>query len=56
MSFIVFAQNINQKTNRGNIDKDKKLDIEAGSILSKCIINAKIIYSFNYQKAAFEMS
>ena len=55
LPFIVFAQIINQKANRGNRDKDKKLDIEAGSILSECVINTKTIYSFNFQKAAVEM-
>jgi len=55
LPFIVFAQIINQKSARGNRDKDKKLDIEAGSVLSECVINTKTIYSFNFQKAAVEM-
>jgi len=32
-----------------------KIQIEAGSILSECVINTKTIYSFNFQKPAVEM-
>ena len=35
--------------------KDNKTDIEAGSILSECVINTKTIFSFNFQKNAVDM-
>ena len=33
----------------------KKMDIEAGAVLSECVINTKTIYSFNFQKPAVQM-
>ena len=35
--------------------KDNRTDIEAGSMLSECVINTKTIFSFNFQKPAVEM-
>ena len=35
--------------------KDNKTDIEAGAILSECVINTKTIFSFNFQKTAVDM-
>ena len=35
--------------------KDNRVDIEAGSILSECVINTKTIYSFNFQKSAVDL-
>jgi ABC-type multidrug transport system fused ATPase/permease subunit len=35
--------------------KDNRVDIEAGSILSECVINTKTIYSFNFQKPAVDL-
>ena len=35
--------------------KDNKTDIEAGAILSECVINTKTIFSFNFQKTAVNM-
>ena len=55
LPFIVAAQVITQKARKGGRDIDKKIDIEAGSVLSECVINTKTIYSFNFQKAAVEM-
>ena len=55
LPFIVAAQVITQKSRRGGRDIDKKIDIEAGSVLSECVINTKTIYSFNFQDSAVEM-
>ena len=35
--------------------KDNRVDIEAGAILSECVINTKTIYSFNFQKPAVDL-
>ena len=35
--------------------KDNRVDIEAGAILSECVINTKTIYSFNFQKSAVDL-
>ena len=35
--------------------KDNRTDIEAGSMLSECVINTKTIFSFNFQKPAVDM-
>ena len=53
--FIIIARVIVNKTRRGGRDSDKKMNIEAGSVLSECVINTKTIYSFNFQQAAVEM-
>ena len=34
---------------------NKKMQIEAGSILSECVVNIKTIFSFNFQKKAVEI-
>ena len=34
---------------------NKKMQIEAGSILSECVINTKTIFSFNFQQKAVEI-
>ena len=34
---------------------NKKMQIEAGSILSECVINTRTIFSFNFQKKAIEI-
>ena len=49
--FIIVARVIVNETRRGGRDSDKKMNIEAGSVLSECIINTKTIYSFNFQEA-----
>ena len=36
-------------------ESNKKIQIEAGSVLSECVINTKTIFSFNFQKKAFEI-
>ena len=35
--------------------KDNRTDIEAGSMLSECVINTKTIFSFNFQRHAVDM-
>jgi ABC-type multidrug transport system fused ATPase/permease subunit len=55
LPFIIYAQVIVNKTRRGGRDDDKKIDIEAGSILSECVTNTKTIYSFNFQEPAIKM-
>ena len=53
--FIVVARVIVNKTRHGGRDSDKKINIEAGSVLSECVINTKTIYSFNFQQCAVDM-
>lgn len=55
LPFIIVSHVIMNNTRRGGNDKDKKIDIEAGSVLSECVINTKTIYSFNFQKSAVDM-
>ena len=53
--FIVAAQILVNRARRGGRDGEKKMDIEAGAVLSECVINTKTIYSFNFQGPAVEM-
>ena len=53
--FIVAAGLFAGKTKPNGRDGDKKINIEAGSILSECVVNTKTIYSFNFQKEAVDM-
>ncbi len=55
LPFIVFSQILVNRARRGGRDGERKLDIEAGAVLSECVINTKTIYSFNFQKPAVEM-
>ena len=55
LPFIVAAQVTINAARRGGRESDKKINIEAGSVLSECVINTKTIYSFNFQKAAVDM-
>ena len=55
LPFIITAQVIIGRARRGGRDTDKVINIEAGSVLSECVINTKTIYSFNFQKAAVDM-
>ena len=52
LPFQIYAQIVVAQTMRGGRDTDKKIDIEAGGVLSECVINTKTIYSFNFQKNA----
>ncbi len=53
--FIIIAQVLIAQARRGGRESDKTINIEAGSVLSECVINTKTIYSFNFQKPAVEM-
>ena len=52
LPFQIYAQIVVAQTMRGGRDSDKKIDIEAGGVLSECVINTKTIYSFNFQRNA----
>ena len=47
----VLMGNYRENGREGN----KKIRIEAGSVLSECVINTKTIFSFNFQEPALEM-
>ena len=55
LPFIIYSFIIINRTRRGGRDEDKLIDIEAGSVLSECVINTKTIYSFNFQEKAIQM-
>ena len=50
-AFVITKNSVLSPTKK----KDKKTDIEAGSILSECVINTKTIFSFNFQQTAVDM-
>jgi ABC-type multidrug transport system fused ATPase/permease subunit len=50
-AFIIAKDSVRTITKK----KDNRTDIEAGSILSECVINTKTIFSFNFQKHAVDM-
>jgi len=52
ISFSIF---IRSQLRDGSGPEAIKANIEAGSILSECVVNTKTIYSFNFQKKAVEM-
>ena len=54
LPFQIYSQIVVAQTMRGGRDSDKKIDIEAGGVLSECVINTKTIYSFNFQKNAVD--
>ena len=49
--FTVLMGNYRENGREGN----KKIRIEAGSVLSECVINTKTIFSFNFQEHAIEI-
>ena len=54
--FIIFALVMVKNSVLSPIKrKDNKEDIEAGAILSECVINTKTIFSFNFQRTAVDM-
>ena len=53
--FIIISGYLQQKLRRGYSSGDDKLDIEAGSILSECVINTKTIYSYNFQETGVSL-
>ena len=40
---------------QGSSKKGVKANVEAGGILSECVINTKTIFSFNFQPEAIRM-
>ena len=55
MPFIIVSTVVSNYTKQGGRDSYRKINIEAGGILSECVINTKTIYSFNFQKEAVRM-
>ena len=53
--FIVVANVIRRGMMQGSSKKGVKANIEAGGILSECVINTKTIFSFNFQPTALHM-
>jgi ATP-binding cassette subfamily B (MDR/TAP) protein 1 len=45
-------QNLAKQAGR---DSYRKINIEAGGVLSECVVNTKTIYSFNFQKEAVKL-
>ena len=53
--FIVIANVIRRGMMQGSSKKGIKANVEAGGILSECVINTKTIFSFNFQPTAIQM-
>ena len=53
--FIIAATVLRRNMNKGSNKFGNKANVEAGGVLSECVINTKTIYSFNFQKKAVEM-
>ena len=51
MGIIVIIKSVK----RSGRESDKKISIEPGSNLNECVINTKIIFWFNFQKAGVNM-
>ena len=53
--FIVTSNVIRRGMMQGTSKKGVKANVEAGGILSECVINTKTIFSFNFQPSAIRM-
>ena len=53
--FIVISNIIRRGLVRGSSNQGVKANVEAGGILSECVINTKTIFSFNFQPTAIKM-
>ena len=53
--FIVIANVIRRGMMQGSSKRGIKANVEAGGILSECVINTKTIFSFNFQPTAIQM-
>jgi ATP-binding cassette, subfamily B (MDR/TAP), member 1 len=53
--FIITSTVMTEKMKRGSGQQDNKVDIEAGSILSECVVNTKSIFSYNFQDKAIDL-
>ena len=50
-AFVIAKDSVRAVTKK----KDNRTDIEAGAMLSECVINTKTIFSFNFQQPAVDM-
>ena len=55
MPFIIASAVLSNYTKQGGRNSYRDINIEAGGILSECVINTKTIYSFNFQREAVRM-
>ena len=55
MPFIIASNVLSNYTKQGGRDSYRAINIEAGGILSECVINTKTIFSFNFQEEAVRM-
>ena len=55
MPFIIMSSVLSNFTKQGGRGSYRDINIEAGGILSECVINTKTIFSFNFQKEAVRM-
>ena len=55
MPFIIISAVVSHYTKQGGRDSYRQINIEAGGILSECVINTKTIFSFNFQQEAVRM-
>ena len=55
MPFIIASAVLSNYTKQGGRSSYRDINIEAGGILSECVINTKTIFSFNFQKEAVRM-
>ena len=53
--FIVIANVLRRGLMHGQNKRGIKANVEAGGILSECVVNTKTIFSFNFQPAAIRM-
>ena len=55
MPFIIVSAVLSNFTKQGGRTSYREINIEAGGLLSECVINTKTIFSFNFQKEAVRM-
>ena len=55
LPFIIGAKIYIHKARRGGRQANREINIEAGSILSECVMNTKTIFAFNFEKEAVKM-
>ena len=55
LPFIIGAKIYIHKARRGGRQANRKINIEAGAILSECVMNTKTIFSFNFEKEAVKI-
>ena len=53
--FSVFGLVKKEDYEENGRESNKKMQIEAGSVLSECVVNTKTIFSFNFQRPVVEM-